>query len=691
MTAGYLAAPGLLAHVFLAADSQDASAGWDHLRSLWDDVTRSFALRAISAFEVPARLSPRNLLPPDGYRLLAAAESDADAIWQALAWADHDLLCVTVMLAPPRGVDCAPTWSSLERRWGGIVSRLPPAAVIGESRILLALLAGEDAGVGSRDDDATIVRTLELVRKAVTAMQEPSTAGWWRHWDTVRLGSAHEQAPVWEIGPGSAAGRSARRLVVVAPEELERQVDYFLWTHGDGSPTPLTRHLMHAARLRHQIRVFDKGKAASRLRRELGALVDDVSGQWAASSDLAWRSVERDRLSAGLARSRVASVALRAKMDAMRTAVGVNDQNMMRAVSVIAADVAVGPLSEDHQIAIRLRQRLDDEIAMLDSATENARRAASLLSGEVSAPLPVVSAFPLPRPVNGHATDAPRVKLPPSPPVFLAPPPAARPEVSLAHPRADMPAPWVVILTALAVEYEAVKKYLAGPVRSRGERGTLYETGELPAGAHRSWRVAIAQTGPGSATAGMQLERAIGVFQPKIALFVGVAGGRKDVSRGDVVVADRVYDYESGKSELEGFRPRMGTYQPAYRLVQQAQLIVRESRWQLRILPACPQPPPRAFVKPIATGAKVVANDKSEIALLLDRIASDALAVETEGHGFLESAYMNPGVDALVIRGISDLLTGKDQAGDDYWQPIASQHAAAFAVELLNALGMDTP
>src|SRR5262249_25228973 len=159
-------------------------------------------------------------------------ESDADAIWQALAWADHDLLCVTVMMGPPRATDCAQAWSSLDRRWGDIVSRLSPAGVIGESRIFLALLAGpgpatealagEDVKARLGDDDATIARALELVREAVATTRVPSEAGWWRHWDTVRLGSAHEQVPVWEIGPESGAGRSARRLVVVAPEALEQ-------------------------------------------------------------------------------------------------------------------------------------------------------------------------------------------------------------------------------------------------------------------------------------------------------------------------------------------------------------------------------------------------------------------------------------------------------------------------------------
>jgi hypothetical protein len=43
-------------------------------------------------------------------------------------------------------------------------------------------------------------------------------------------------------------------------------------------------------------------------------------------------------------------------------------------------------------------------------------------------------------------------------------------------------------------------------------------------------------------------------------------------------------------------------------------------------------------------------------------------------------------VAALVIRGISDLLTGKNTADDEYWQPAAARHAAAFAFELLDSL-----
>lgn len=248
----------------------------------------------------------------------------------------------------------------------------------------------------------------------------------------------------------------------------------------------------------------------------------------------------------------------------------------------------------------------------------------------------------------------------------------------------------VVILTALEVEYRAVRAHLEEVRTAWAERGSLFEVGVFRGGGGgRS--VAIHMTGPGNPGAAVLVERAAALFSPRALLFVGVAGGRKDVGLGDVVAADAVYDYETGKDTEDGFLPRQKTHQSAYGLVQLARLVAAADEWQRGIHPAGGDaaPRPRAHVKPIAAGGRVVAHQRSDVGRRLAAGAGDAVAVDMEGFGFLAGAYVNRQVDALVIRGISDLLADKDEAHDERWQPVASRHAAAFAFELLRRLPQD--
>ncbi|GAB3438673.1 hypothetical protein GCM10027436_20100 [Actinophytocola sediminis] len=234
------------------------------------------------------------------------------------------------------------------------------------------------------------------------------------------------------------------------------------------------------------------------------------------------------------------------------------------------------------------------------------------------------------------------------------------------------------------MEYRAVREHLDGSLVEREERGTLYEVGTF-FGELDTWKVVLVETGAGNTSAGVELERAISLFAPEVVFFVGVAGGRKDVELGDVVVANWVYDYESGKDTEHGYIPRTRSYASAHRLVQRSNAIVRQGAWARRIRGGADSTP-AAIVKPVVAGAKVIAHKGSQVAELLDRYCDDAVAVEMEGHGFLYCAYVNSGVDALIVRGISDLLTGKNVADDRHWQPKAAEHAAAFVFELLNQL-----
>jgi len=216
-----------------------------------------------------------------------------------------------------------------------------------------------------------------------------------------------------------------------------------------------------------------------------------------------------------------------------------------------------------------------------------------------------------------------------------------------------------IIVTALGVEFDAVKAHLTDTEETRHPKGTVYEHGIFESNGTK-WKVVLVETGPGNQRAAVETERAISRWGPEYVLFVGVAGGIKDVKLGDVVAATRIYAYESGKDEGQ-FKPRADVARCHYALEQRAKAEVRSSRWQSRCDSAQKS---RAFVGPIAAGEKVVASTRSATCELLRAQYSDALAVEMEGRGFLEATFANPDVKAIVIRGISDLIDKKQDSDD---------------------------
>ncbi len=242
-----------------------------------------------------------------------------------------------------------------------------------------------------------------------------------------------------------------------------------------------------------------------------------------------------------------------------------------------------------------------------------------------------------------------------------------------------------VILTALEAEFKAVRAHLREVREETHPKGTVYEQG-LFVSHGASWDVAIAQIGAGGPGAALEAERAIDYFSPEVAFFVGVAGGLKDVRIGDVVASTKVYAYEAGRAEHE-FLPRPEVGNSAYALVQRARAVARHSEWLRRLQREYPAEDPRAFVGPIAAGEKVVTSKRSAVWKFLRRSYGDALAVEMEGHGFLKALHTHPQVQALVIRGISDLVAKKSEADAGGSQELASRHASAFAFEVLARFG----
>jgi adenosylhomocysteine nucleosidase len=240
----------------------------------------------------------------------------------------------------------------------------------------------------------------------------------------------------------------------------------------------------------------------------------------------------------------------------------------------------------------------------------------------------------------------------------------------------------VVILTALNLEYEAVRRRLADVHSHVHERGTRFEIGTVGGG---RCRVALALTGKGNQSAGILTERAIEEFSPLVVLFVGVAGALWDATAlGDVVMATQVYAYHGGTSEDDGLKARPRAWEASHGLSQLAAHLARVGGW-------ADQPPPgtsgpKVHFGPIAAGEVVHNSRISYEARWIREHYNDALAIEMEGAGVAQAGHLS-GAPVAVIRGISDRADGTKSSGaDGTWQPRAAQNAAAFAVRLAEEL-----
>ena len=136
----------------------------------------------------------------------------------------------------------------------------------------------------------------------------------------------------------------------------------------------------------------------------------------------------------------------------------------------------------------------------------------------------------------------------------------------------------VVILTALNLEYEAVRDQLTDLRVRRHTAGTRFEVGRI---GQSDCRVALGLVGKGNHPAAVLAERAMAEFSPAAVLFVGVAGGLwPNIRLGDVVVASKIYAYHGGTSEDDGLKARPKAWEIPHEADQIAQHVARSAAWR---------------------------------------------------------------------------------------------------------------
>lgn len=242
-----------------------------------------------------------------------------------------------------------------------------------------------------------------------------------------------------------------------------------------------------------------------------------------------------------------------------------------------------------------------------------------------------------------------------------------------------------VVLTALELEYAAVRALLTELETQRHEDGLIVETGTLPG---TGWTVTLAGIGTGSLGAAAVTQMVAGWLRPQALLFVGVARALKDdIALGDVVVATKIYSYAGGLEDDEGFHARPESWEAPFRLRQVANFALRSGDWARQPGGQPGTPLPQVHFEPIASGDILLASNRGELARRLRRHFEDAVAVDMQGSGVAQAAHITGDLQVLVVRGISNHANA-DKPADDRTdgRQRAAANAASAALAVIASL-----
>ncbi|MBB5773505.1 5'-methylthioadenosine/S-adenosylhomocysteine nucleosidase family protein [Nonomuraea jabiensis] len=247
----------------------------------------------------------------------------------------------------------------------------------------------------------------------------------------------------------------------------------------------------------------------------------------------------------------------------------------------------------------------------------------------------------------------------------------------------------VGVITILPLETQAVRLALG----LRSER-----VGDLTFYRAAVDGVSVAATSalePGQRSAMAAYNNLVGVFDPEIAVLVGIGGGvHESVAIGDVVLATEMVYYDLRKVTPSG-TPRRGETRPAPAAVGHAvNAFLTDLDQPSRLAIEDPEGTSRSVAVhagPIGSGEAVIADeDAAEIAFLAS-FNDKILAVDMEAGGLGQACHERSAASGrqhrwMVVRGISDHA---DRNKSDAPQRVAAWHAAQVLRRLLPYLKND--
>jgi nucleoside phosphorylase len=669
----------LVIHLFAPETGPHAELAYQQLGMLWqrcrDRLGMSQPVAALGLpGDPPAELAGLPKATPD--RNVAALES-GDRNTQVILRRSHDVLVLSVALAHPKDGRPGRSWPEYERQWAGAVDGIDLSVLLGW--VILYLAKAPAAGWV-----AATTEMAQLVARSLPGDGDMFAAA--EQWSQRGLPTATGLA-AWEVSPRGADERSLRRIVVLAPPERDEQLGVCVWDAGQASMPYLARYLMHAAKLRYQLRVLRSVDVVGDLCERVDQAARDATPALQAArlgTSLAGERVERTRdLLTRLWVDRHELIWLNRQLTGMARSVEIARGNMIDAVRphTLVEASAANLVSDDLSLADYLTRQLGADTGYLTDAATQAEHTLSMAHG-----------------VDRYAQ-------------ALA---AAQPSVG--------------IITALPEEYRAVQAMLddVRPCPRLGDPAT-YDLATLSSALagrpHHLVLTLLTQTG--NVAAAQACDALIRSFPTvDLLIMVGIACGvprpdepARHVRLGDIVIATEVVEFDHVRDTVHGVALRRRHAPPAAhlaapdrRLAAMAQADQRPWESYLDTIAAMlagyqrPDPDtdrlyandfsqqPVEHPNPAASGhrpgrpkvhhgALGSSNTSFRNAAHRDQAAAayGLIAIEMEAAGVVAAAWAT-GRHCFAIRGISDYGDHHTLPG---WRNYAALTAAAYTKALL--------
>lgn len=314
--------------------------------------------------------------------LVAARRRPGPGVRQAALRRERDVLCLSVMLAPDAAEGLG--WAELDTLWSGVMRSVqgtagPGSVVLGSARLYLARLAEPETSLPdapalpSTAPDNPL--TAYVRERAPGAGEAP--ANWPCTGVVVPQGFA-----VWETSAAQDT-RDERRLVVVAAYDRDPELTAWTWTTRTRALPPLGRYLLHAAKIRYQLRVWNAAEGIGRLRADTDRVIAELLEKTEGARGVRGTRSELLKASHALIDLQVRERGLVNRASRSR--------EVSRTVEIAAANLTAlggdpdlgGLFADDRALAEWFIQRLDDEATYLEAALHRCSQVGTLADQSV--------------------------------------------------------------------------------------------------------------------------------------------------------------------------------------------------------------------------------------------------------------------------------------------------------------------